>query len=226
MAASTAAPGGPPVRRNRLHRMGIYKCGIRQSLRSVRNINILSLTAFLSMPAALPAVAANLNPPGIANFHQVDDHVYRGAQPTTEGWKTLAGLGVKTIIDLRRDGEMGHSTQAEARAVEAAGMRYVNIPMNGMSAPSQNDVARLLALFNSKDPVFVHCRQGRDRTGTAIACYRIAHDSWSNQKALGEAKSDGIHWFEVAMKHYILNFRPAVQEAGVGLNPKLAAAQP
>jgi len=179
--------------------------------------------------AALPAFPANDGAPGIPNFHKVDDHLYRGGQPRPEGWKTLAGLGVKTVIDLRRDGETGgHSTSAEAQAVEAAGMRYVNIPMGGLSAPSSADIAKILTLFNSKDPVFVHCRLGKDRTGTAVACYRIAHDSWSNAKAYQEARQIGIHWIEVAMRRYIMGYRTGVtQQAGaLAPAPALLAAQP
>jgi tyrosine-protein phosphatase SIW14 len=187
---------------------------------------LLSALAFSSfwLPAA-PALAASPTAPGVPNFHQVDEHVYRGAQPSAQGWKSLAGLGIKTIIDLRPDGDGGsHSTKAEARAVEAAGMRYVSVPMSGFRAPSNTAVARILAAFNSKDPVFVHCRFGRDRTGTAVACYRIAHDSWSNQKALQEARDYGIHWFEVRMKHYIMAYQPAVERAGSGLAPIPAVA--
>jgi uncharacterized protein (TIGR01244 family) len=188
----------------------------------------VKLSVFVAL-LSLPAVAANLNAPGIPNFHRVDEHVYRGAQPAAEGWKTLSNLGVKTVIDLRHDGENGeHSTKAEAQAVEAAGMRYVNVPLGGISAPSNADIGKILALFASKEPVFVHCRYGKDRAGTAVACYRIAHDSWSNAKAFLEAKEMGLHWFEVSMKRYIMGFQPGAAEADAGLTaaPTLAAAQP
>lgn len=184
--------------------------------------------SFFCLPAT-PAVAASLTAPGVPNFHQVDQHVYRGAQPSAEGWKSLADLGIKTIIDLRPDGEFGtHSTKAEARAVQAAGMHYVSIPMSGYRAPSTATIGKILAAFNSKDPVFVHCRYGKDRTGTAVACYRIAHDSWTNQKALQEARGYGIHWFEMGMRHYIMGYRSGVEEAGAGLIPvpAVAAVQP
>ena len=179
-----------------------------------------SIAAVLWLSAALPALAAN-PAPGVPNFHKVDDHVYRGGQPNAEGWKTLAGLGVKTVIDLRPNGDFGgHSTRAEAQSVEAAGMRYVSIPLNGMRAPSQAEMTRILTAFNSKEPVFVHCRLGKDRTGTAVACYRIARDEWTNAKALEEARQIGIHWFEISMKRYIMGFRAgATETAGGGLTP-------
>ena len=115
---------------------------------------------------SLPAFA---QPAGVPNFHKVDDQVYRGAQPSTEGFQNLAKLGVKTVLDLR---EADSRSTAEKKVVEAAGMRYVNIPLRGMAAPSAQDVAKILGHFadTKSGPVFVHCRRGADRTGTVIAC--------------------------------------------------------
>jgi uncharacterized protein (TIGR01244 family) len=156
-----------------------------------------------------PLWATNLNTPNVANFHQVDDHVYRGAQPTTEGWKELAKLGIQVVVDLRPDGELQeHWTRLERRAVEAAGMRYISVPMDGWAKPDSTKVARVLAQLESGDRVFVHCRAGRDRTGTVIACYRMTQDHWTNELALEEAKSDGMNPLETAMQHYILDFHP------------------
>src|SRR3954453_13044675 len=74
---------------------------------------------------SMQAFGASPVPAGVGNFHQVSEHVYRGAQPTDEGFKNLAKLGVKTVIDLRLPDE--HSISAEENAVKSAGMRYVNI---------------------------------------------------------------------------------------------------
>ncbi len=158
--------------------------------------------------ACVPVFAggAPIQAKGISNFHQVNDHIYRGAQPQAEGWQTLSKMGVKVVIDLRRDHEEGHSVAAEQKAVEAAGMRYVNLPMNGIVAPPDEYVRKAMELMNGQDPVFVHCKLGKDRTGTVIACYRISHDRWQNRQALDEAKSIGLHRIEFGMKRYITSY--------------------
>ncbi|MFN7995822.1 MAG: tyrosine-protein phosphatase [Bryobacteraceae bacterium] len=179
------------------------------------------LTLYLG---GIPGWAGTPEVAGVPNFHQVAQNIYRGGQPTGQGWNSLAKLGVKVIIDLRRDGE--HSVQGERKAVTAAGMRYVNVPMNGVVAPSGESVQKVLALLDgsSSSPVFVHCRRGADRTGTVIACYRIKYDHWQNDKALHEAKSYGMHWTEVGMKKYVRSYHPTVENLATAGDPTIAAA--
>jgi protein tyrosine/serine phosphatase len=166
-----------------------------------------------------PAWSAEPNVPGIPNFHQVSENIFRGGQPANSSWSSLADLGIKLVVDLRLPSE--HSINREEQAVQAAGMRYVSIPMDGFAAPSDQNVSRVLALLeesNTDGPVFVHCRRGSDRSGTVIACYRITHDHWENQKALQEAKSFGMYWIEKGMQHYILNFKPAERSSASQLS--------
>jgi tyrosine-protein phosphatase SIW14 len=174
---------------------------------------------FASLLAFGPVLAAQ-QPVGVPNFHEVSDHIYRGAQPSTQGFRSLASLGVKTVIDLRGGG--GRSAE-ERKVVEAAGMRYLAIPLDGYSAPTDQQVSKLLAMLNdeSAGPVFVHCRRGADRTGTIIACYRISHDHWDTRKALDEAAADGMSRTEILMKKYVLNFAATAQVAAAA--PAVAA---
>jgi len=151
-------------------------------------------------------LAADLQVSGIPNFHVVNEHIYRGAQPTPEGFHNLVKLGVKTIVDLRG----GDEREAESGIVTKEGMRYFHVPMAGFGAPTDDQVYAVLRVLDdgASWPVFLHCRRGADRTGTIAACYRIAHDQWPNEKALNEAKIDGMSRLERAMQRYILAFRP------------------
>jgi protein tyrosine phosphatase (PTP) superfamily phosphohydrolase (DUF442 family) len=171
--------------------------------------------------------AAEATAPGIERFHQVNEKVYRGAQPSAQGFQHLAKIGVKTVIDLR---EAGSRSTAEQKTVTAAGMKYVSIPMRGFSTPVAADVAKAVAILNDPNagPVFVHCKQGVDRTGTVLAVYRMTHDKWDNPRALAEAKQIGMHWIEKQMQSYIRNYRVegAVADAKVNPAPVTAAAQP
>ena len=184
----------------------------------------LSYSSVLWMP--LGVWAADANAPGVPNFHQVNESIYRGGQPTDQGWVSLARLGVKTVIDLRLENE--HPTKLEAQAVEAAGMHYVNVPMHGVVAPTDDQITKALALLDSTaaGAVFVHCRRGADRTGTVIACYRMTHDGWDNEKAFREAKSYGMSWTQMGLKHYVLNFQSASERAATVPALPAAAIQP
>ena len=60
----------------------------------------------------------------IANFGKVNDNYYRGAQPKLADYTALAKLGVKTVIDLTKDGDL-----TEAASVAHEGMRFFRIPL-------------------------------------------------------------------------------------------------
>ena len=158
----------------------------------------------------LPVFAASA--PGIKNFDKVDGHVYRGGQPTEEGFRYLSKLGVKTVIDLR---EPGSRSRAEERAVTRAGMRYVNVPMTGLVAPTEAETAKILSILedSGSGPAFVHCRRGADRTGAVIAAYHIDHDKWNNHRALDDAMAHSMSFFQWPRQNYIRNFRALTVDA-------------
>ena len=158
----------------------------------------------------LPVFAGSV--PGIKNFDQVDARVYRGGQPTDEGLRYLAKLGVKTIVDLR---ETGDRAKAEERVVTGAGMKYVNVPMTGLTPPIDAEITGILAILgdSTTGPVFVHCRRGADRTGAVIAAYHVSHDEWDNARALKDAKAHSMSFFQFPRQNYIQHFRPSSVEA-------------
>ena len=123
---------------------------------------------------------ANVN---IKNFGQMDERFFRGARPKAEDLKALAALGVTTIIDLT-----DNSREYEQPAVEAAGLKYVNIPMVDKSYPSLDQVNEFMKVVNdpSTGKFFVHCAGGRHRTGVVGAVYRFNVNKWTLDQALTE----------------------------------------
>jgi protein tyrosine/serine phosphatase len=119
----------------------------------------------------------------IKNFGQMDDRFFRGARPKSADYKALAELGVKTVIDLT-----DNSRAEEQPAVEAAGLRYINIPMVDKSYPSMEQVNEFLKVVNDPQTgkFFVHCAGGRHRTGVVGAVYRFNHDGWNLDQVLAE----------------------------------------
>ena len=119
----------------------------------------------------------------IDNFGQMDDRFYRGSRPEAQDYQALAALGIKTIIDLT-----DNSREYEQPAVEAAGLRYVNIPMVDKSYPTMDQVNAFLKVVD--DPAtgkfYLHCAGGRHRTGVMGAVYRFNHDHWNLEQAFAE----------------------------------------
>lgn len=164
-----------------------------------------------AQPAA-PAVTQaaygeKLQLPGIHNAGKINDVLYRGAQPKEAGLTELKKLGVTTIVDLR--GEDRQKVDWERSQAAQLGIRFVHIPVSGWSPPSDEQVAKFLALFRD-DPhqkVFVHCRFGDDRTGVFVATYRMVVDKWPPEQALGEMYFFGFNGFwHPSMKKFIREF--------------------
>ena len=154
------------------------------------------------------------------NFGQVGAGLYRGAEPDARCLEHLAGLGIRTVLNLRD--EKDASADERKRAL-VLGLRYFNMPMSGFNRPSAADVQRVLAMVRAPEnqPVFVHCKRGSDRTGVIVAVYRIADDGWTAERAVQEAQGYGLAWWQFRMKKFIREFesvsRPRTSAAtGIG----------
>ena len=161
-----------------------------------------ALFAFLILSSVTPAQSEEKRYAELPNFHQITASLYRGGQPAEGGFKILASLGIKTVLNLRDRDERERLEEAEVRR---AGLRYFNVPLDVFDRPSDRDIERVLAIIAAPEnqTVFVHCKRGSDRTGVVIACYRITHDRWTNEQAKSEAKRYGIGFWQVKMKDFI-----------------------
>ena len=135
--------------------------------------------------------AESLELQGVPNFHKVSDNLYRGAQPSAEGFKQLKKFGIKTIINLRAF----HSDRGK---IGDTSLAYEHISMEAWDAKESHAV-RFLQIVGDKQnaPVFVHCKHGSDRTGAMCAVYRVAIEGWSKSEAIKEMTRGGFGFHSI-----------------------------
>ena len=137
----------------------------------------------------------------LPRFHQVMDRLYRGAQPSGVGLRRLRELGIDTIVNLRGESDQTRSEEVEAKAL---GFGYFNIALPNWGRPQDERVRRILLIIAAPQNgrVFVHCKEGVDRTGTIVALYRIGQQHWSTDDALAEAERLGMRRSQFWMRDY------------------------
>jgi protein tyrosine phosphatase (PTP) superfamily phosphohydrolase (DUF442 family) len=130
---------------------------------------------------------------GIENFAQISPILYRGEQPTAEGFAELKKMGIKTVVNLR-------SFHGDGELLKGTGLRYVHIHAKAWH-PEDEDVVQFLKVVEdpANQPVFVHCQQGSDRTGYMVAVYRMLEQQWSVGDATAEMRNFAFHpiWIDI-----------------------------
>jgi tyrosine-protein phosphatase SIW14 len=124
----------------------------------------------------------------IIKFGEVTPTLFRGGQPNAEGLSALKKMGIAVVVDMRSG-----DRDAEKEAVTKLGMEYVHISWH-CPFPSDEPFAKFLKVVedNPGKKVFVHCRLGDDRTGMAVAAYRMAEQGWSADRAMKEMHDFGF----------------------------------
>lgn len=123
-------------------------------------------------------------------------YIVRGPQPAgREGLVMLKMRGVETILNLRKwDRSVIYD---EREWCEELGMRFVHVPMSPFLPPAEQDLWRCADLMASwtarRQRGYVHCMQGEDRTGMAVAAWRILHLGQTYPAVLADMLDNGFH---------------------------------
>jgi tyrosine-protein phosphatase SIW14 len=127
--------------------------------------------------------------------------IYRGARPDAQGLRDLAALGVRTDLDLEK---LKDVVATERQSAAAAGVTLVSEPMSYLFSPSDQLVDDILSVLDdpARQPVFVHCKLGNDRTGLVVAIHRVESQGWDPADAWDEALAMGFHRIWVGLSHY------------------------
>ena len=160
-------------------------------------------------PRAEHAMGKHLTAKGIPNFGQVTPTLYRGGQPSVEGFRELAHTGVNIVVDTGR-------SERDESLVKNLGMVYISLPWY-CPFPKDEVFARFITLMrdNPGKKIFVHCRLGDDRTGMMIASYRMTQEGWTAKEAMQEMHEFGYrgihHLMCPGLERYEKSFPQRVQ---------------
>jgi uncharacterized protein (TIGR01244 family) len=127
-----------------------------------------------------------------------------GGQPRPEHFEQLKKDGVKAVLNLRQPGE--HRAAEEQEAVQKAGLKYFNIPVNYQN-PTEETVDEFLRITDdpANRPMFIHCTAAI-RVGAYWAIRRVLRDGMTFDDALAEARKVGLTQgphLEVFAREYI-----------------------
>ncbi len=146
-------------------------------------LGLLAICVFVSSSSSTPCTN------GIPNFAAVDASkgIYRGGQPDAEGWQYLKSLGVTNVVKLNTENE-GSDVMAEA-----LGMKVWTFVITTTQQLLGGGVEEKIKAAASKitPNTYIHCKLGRNRTGTVIGYYRVSRCGWTKAQANKEMNQYG-----------------------------------
>jgi len=156
----------------------------------------------------------------LPNMQRVSQSLYRGGQPTRDGFARLHKMGIKTVVNVR-GGDIDQDAMGDLT------FDYHQRPMSPWS-PRDDDVIWFLRLATdaSLAPVFLHCQHGADRSGYLIAMYRVVIEGWDRQRAIAEMTADGMGFHDLyrGLITYVREADVDALRAAAGWTPPTAKA--
>ncbi|MBU6374906.1 MAG: tyrosine-protein phosphatase [Bdellovibrionales bacterium] len=162
---------------------------------------VLVLLLSLGSACWMPAARAE-----IVRFNEVEPgKVYRGGKPENyQDLLALKNLGVRTILNLRNNRDY---VEWQSILAESLGMRVINRPTASLFSPTDRHVDEIQAMLNNPElqPVFIHCKHGKDRTGLMIGLYRVETQGWTPERAYSEMRAIGFNPVLFRLYQYFWN---------------------
>jgi protein tyrosine phosphatase (PTP) superfamily phosphohydrolase (DUF442 family) len=131
---------------------------------------------------------------------QVSNELYRGSRVDGKGMAALKAQGIKSIVSFCME------NNDDAKPADMLGLKHLRIPILDNATPNEDQVREFVQFVKdgSNQPAYCHCEAGKGRTGTMVACYRIAVDGWTAEQAIAEGKTYGLQL--INQIHFIEKF--------------------
>ncbi len=138
-------------------------------------------------------------------FKKITEGLYRGSAPSVNEVRHLHNyIGINKIVSLDRE-----TGEAIDHICHQLGIEHVMMPLNGRKEPLQRLLDQdLYSLLMDGGPTFIHCAEGKDRTGLVSAMFKCKYMGWTYQEAMDEAVSldfgKGVNPFIVGLYSNVL----------------------
>lgn len=144
----------------------------------------------------------------VDKVNKVTDYIYRGPRPpNAAAYDGLKAQNVQYLLNCERgwlDWWTGR-VNYEAKSALSRGMLPIHIQMSPLVMPNAEAVSAGLALMHRatvrRFKMYLHCKDGVDRTGIMCAAERVVVEGWPMQKAVDEMLEMGFHRYRYA--HWI-----------------------
>jgi protein tyrosine/serine phosphatase len=132
------------------------------------------------------------------NFGVVEEgHLYRSSQPDDKFMRFLNNNYKVTRVISLCGGDLPYDETAKELDIDLHTFAW-----SPAAPPDTNDIERVFALMSDPNHiVLVHCGAGADRTGYAVARYRILKQEWSLERARNEMRR---FWYGSQVLHKLL----------------------
>jgi protein tyrosine/serine phosphatase len=164
---------------------------------------LLLLSATLT-PCQSAFASEQLAGANLKHFAEVDKNVYKGSKPTSDAdFRFLQSLHVKYIVDLEI---LPFMTGLEQRRAKHYGITVIRGLMNASPvSPSKKHVDFVLATLRKDQPVYFHCKYGRDRTNVIAALYKMYFLGMTEPEAMRYVHDEGYKdgWVRAGLLRYI-----------------------
>lgn len=138
---------------------------------------------------------------------QITEKLSAGAQPTEQHLRDLAAEGVRSVVNVREEGEDDQplSPMREGDLVRALGMEYRHIPVS-----KENMTPELVDRFRTEltripGPVFVHCHK-KTRAGALAMIHEAIESGMSGDEMLNQAKAIGFECGHPELQQFVSNY--------------------
>jgi len=123
-----------------------------------------------------------------------------GGQPSEKDLILLSKSGIKTVINLRGEGEFNDFD--EKSKVEALGMSYISLPISGASGINKKNLALFSEAIENPEQAFVHCASG-NRVGAMFALDAHFNRDKNLEDAITIGKNSGLTRLEAKVRKVI-----------------------